>query len=230
MTFRANSGTPPRQLDKKHQLLSSSPPALPRNEPIVPNGTLAVRNAVSSPEHKRVTALTHDERRDSKRDSQISQASTNASSTGRKRKTHIGPWQLGKTIGKGGCSRVRAVRHRFTGQYGAAKIISKSVAEKARALSLANLVKSAEEGDAGLVNGKAIPFGLEREIVIMKLLDHPNIVRLYDVWENRNELLVHPWATAGLGTSANKLNQVFDNGVCQRRRAVLLYRRARRSE
>ena len=93
---------------------------------------------------------------------------------------------------------MRAVRHRFTGQYGAAKIISKSVAEKARALSLANLVKSAEEGDTGLVNGKVIPFGLEREIVIMKLLDHPNIVRLYDVWENRNELLVPPHTITGV--------------------------------
>jgi len=33
-----------------------------------------------------------------------------------------------------------------------------------------------------------IPFGIEREVVIMKLLNHPNVVQLYDVWENRNEL------------------------------------------
>jgi serine/threonine-protein kinase HSL1 (negative regulator of Swe1 kinase) len=76
----------------------------------------------------------------------------------------------------------------MTGQYGAAKIISKTTAEKVRALSLANLIKSAEQDPAFHLDGKVIPFGLEREICIMKLLDHPNIVRLYDIWENRDEL------------------------------------------
>jgi len=65
--------------------------------------------------------------------------------------------------------------------------VAKAVAEKARAVSLANLVKSAEE-EPSFANGKVMPFGLEREIVIMKLLNHRNIVRLFDVWENRNEL------------------------------------------
>jgi serine/threonine-protein kinase HSL1 (negative regulator of Swe1 kinase) len=82
---------------------------------------------------------------------------------------------------------VRLVRHSGTGQYGAAKIISKAMAEKVRAVSLANLIQSAEQ-DMSMSDGKLIPFGLEREICIMKLLDHPNIVRLYDIWENRDEL------------------------------------------
>jgi len=124
---------------------------------------------------------------DPKRVSDASNSSTAASHTAR-RKTHIGPWQLGKTIGKGGCSRVRLVRHSQTHEWAAAKIISKAVAEQARAISLANLIKSAETDPALAASGKLIPFGLEREIVIMKLLDHPNIVKLYDVWENRNEL------------------------------------------
>jgi len=81
---------------------------------------------------------------------------------------------------------VRLVRHSVTGQYGAAKIISKATAEKVRALSLANLI--AEQEASLYPDGKVIPFGLEREICIMKLLDHPNIVRLYDIWENRDEL------------------------------------------
>lgn len=83
---------------------------------------------------------------------------------------------------------MRLVRHSGTGQYGAAKIISKATAEKVRALSLANLIQSAEQESSLYPNGKVIPFGLEREICIMKLLDHPNIVRLYDIWENRDEL------------------------------------------
>ena len=37
-------------------------------------------------------------------------------------------------------------------------------------------------------NRKIIPFGIERECVIMKLIDHPNIISLYDMWENRGEL------------------------------------------
>lgn len=30
--------------------------------------------------------------------------------------------------------------------------------------------------------------GIEREIVIMKLIEHPNVLRLIDVWETRSEL------------------------------------------
>ncbi|TKA69862.1 hypothetical protein B0A55_08926, partial [Friedmanniomyces simplex] len=103
--------------------------------------------------------------------------------------TYIGHWQLGKTIGKGGCSRVRVVRHRFRDQYGAVKIITRSTAESTRAQSLANLIESTKGNASFSASGqKPIPFGLEREIAVMKLLEHQNIVRLYDVWENRNEL------------------------------------------
>lgn len=164
---------------------------LPHNESIEPNGTLNIRHEQkTSPQNKRLSNIAAEEMQphNSKRDSQISNTSTNASYSNRRRKTHIGPWQLGKTIGRGGCSRVRLVRHSATGQYGAAKIISKATAEKVRALSLANLIQSAEQEPSLHPTGKMIPFGLEREICIMKLLDHPNIVRLYDIWENRDEL------------------------------------------
>ncbi|CAN9186947.1 unnamed protein product [Alternaria alternata] len=191
-TNRANEGPRPQRGNEKRSdnYASSSPPPLPHNEFIVPNGTLSVRHEDVSPENKRLSAVQAHEGRphNPKRDSEISNASTNASSSNRRRKTHIGPWQLGRTIGRGGCSRVRLVRHSGTGQYGAAKIISKATAEKVRALSLANLIQSAEQESSLYPDGKVIPFGLEREICIMKLLDHPNIVRLYDIWENRDEL------------------------------------------
>lgn len=32
--------------------------------------------------------------------------------------------------------------------------------------------------------------GIEREIVIMKLIDHPNVLSLYDVWETDQDLYV----------------------------------------
>ncbi|CAA9960035.1 Serine/threonine-protein kinase GIN4 [Pyrenophora teres f. maculata] len=192
-TNRANEVPRTQRRDEKRHndhVPSSAAQQLPHNESIVPNGTLAVRHEQASPENKRLSAVQAHEGRphNSKRDSEISNASTNASISNRRRKTHIGPWQLGRTIGRGGCSRVRLVRHSGTGQYGAAKIISKATAEKVRALSLANLIQSAEQDASLYPDGKAIPFGLEREICIMKLLDHPNIVRLYDIWENRDEL------------------------------------------
>lgn len=69
------------------------------------------------------------------------------------------------------------------------KIITRSVAESTRAQSLANLIESTRGSAMPTTAGyKPIPFGLEREIAVMKLLEHPNIVRLFDVWENRNEL------------------------------------------
>lgn len=84
---------------------------------------------------------------------------------------------------------MRIVRHRYREQYGAVKIITRSVAESTRAQSLANLIENTKGLSATSAAGyKPIPYGLEREIAVMKLLEHPNIVRLYDVWENRNEL------------------------------------------
>jgi serine/threonine-protein kinase HSL1 (negative regulator of Swe1 kinase) len=186
-TSKANY-LPPSPAGKARQ----SPPKLdhimPRNESMVINGGIAIRHTLGSPQNKRLSELSTEDKGGSKRNSAISQSSTNASGSARKRKTHIGPWQLGQTIGKGGTARVREVRHSRTGRTAVAKIVSKAVAEKARALSLANLVKCAERGDASLKFNHAIPLGLEREIVIMKLLKHENIVQLYDVWENRNEL------------------------------------------
>ncbi|KAF2098131.1 Pkinase-domain-containing protein [Rhizodiscina lignyota] len=188
---RANASHPSAQ-NVKPTATASPMRHVPHNESFVGNGTLAVRydGSPQSPavENKRLSTLSKEEQPNSKRNSAISNASTNASvPNNRRRKTHIGPWHLGRTIGKGGGSRVREVRHFVTGQKGAAKIISKQVAENARAISMANLVEQARN-DPTLTGGKFMPFGLEREIVIMKLLDHKNIVKLYDVWENRNEL------------------------------------------
>jgi serine/threonine-protein kinase HSL1 (negative regulator of Swe1 kinase) len=186
-TSKANA-LPPTPISKPQQSSPMLDRIIPRNESLVGNGSLAVRHTLGSPENKRLSKVSTEDQADSKRNSAISQTSTNASGSARKRKTHIGPWQLGQTVGKGGTARVREVRNKYTSQTAVAKIVSKAVAEKARALSLANLVKCAERGDPSLKFNKAIPLGLEREIVIMKLLDHQNIVRLYDVWENRNEL------------------------------------------
>ena len=184
------TNTPPvRRVQHKNPKASSdSPNSLPHNESLVANGSLAVRSSQpNSPEHKRLTQVATEDEYESKRHSAISTASTTAS--GRKRKAYIGHWQLGKTIGKGGCSRVRAVRHKHTRQYGAVKIIARSTAESTRAQSLANLIESSRNNSSPITSGiKPIPYGLEREIAVMRLLEHENIVKLFDVWENSNEL------------------------------------------
>ena len=190
--LRNRGNTPPRtQPHAKHRKVdSSSLLTLPHNESLEANGSLAVRSSgpSSAEPHRQVSQTASEYEHDSKRNSAISTTSTNAS--GRRRKTFIGHWQLGKTIGKGGCSRVRVVRHRYRDQYGAVKIITRSTAESTRAQSLANLIESTKglSSTTTPAGHKPIPYGLEREIAVMKLLEHPNIVRLYDVWENHNEL------------------------------------------
>ena len=198
-TSRANSATPP-----SHQIIGAKAKAL--SDETIGNGAQRLKEKVISDvgatgdtgnsstkahplENKRISAIADDARPASNRNSVASTMSSNASGPlAMRRKSQIGPWQLGKTIGHGGSSTVREVRHTTTGQCGAAKIISKRDAEMERAQSLANLINSAKTDPSLMDNGKVIPFGLEREIIIMKLLEHRNIVRLYDVWENRNQL------------------------------------------
>ena len=73
--------------------------------------------------------------------------------------------------------RVRLARHAKTGQYAAVKIVSKTALLNSR-MSLHSLGDEADR----------ILHSIEREIVIMKLIEHPNIMRLYDVWETSTEL------------------------------------------
>ncbi|KAF8636418.1 hypothetical protein AX17_003600 [Amanita inopinata Kibby_2008] len=90
----------------------------------------------------------------------------------------IGVWKIGRTIGTGSSGRVRIARNSKTGQYAAVKIMSKTALN-----SQVSLNRLADE-----VEHKQL--AIEREIVVMKLIDHPNIMRLYDVWETSTELFL----------------------------------------
>lgn len=123
----------------------------------------------------------------SNRNSQISTVSTNASDRSRI-KSYIGPWKLGKTLGQGATARVRLARHAVSGQEAAIKIVQKKSAKISQAGSLADLDK-ADAKMADTVDGlRRMPIGIEREVAIMKLIQHPNIMKLYDIWENRTEM------------------------------------------
>ena len=74
--------------------------------------------------------------------------------------------------------RVRIARHSRTGQYAAIKIVSKTALNSQ--VSLDHLAEEMEHRQ----------LAIEREIVVMKLIDHPNVMRLYDVWETSAELFL----------------------------------------
>ncbi|KAK0733644.1 hypothetical protein B0T26DRAFT_30934 [Lasiosphaeria miniovina] len=143
------------------------------------------------PVNHRLSAITQDSRDtiESRRVSQFSNVSSNASTT-RQLKTHIGPWQLGKTLGEGTSARVRLARHRVSHKLVAIKIVAKSKAYLTQSGSLANLDQMdvrnpTSKSDGGLPR---MPLAIEREIAILKLIEHPNIIKLHDIWENRAEI------------------------------------------
>jgi len=87
---------------------------------------------------------------------------------------HIGKYRLLKTIGKGNFAKVKLAKHIPTGKEVAIKIIDKTQ------LNPGSLQK------------------LFREVRIMKTLDHPNIVKLYQVIETEKTLyLVMEYASGG---------------------------------
>jgi len=74
---------------------------------------------------------------------------------------------------------VKLAKHSVTGQYAAVKIVPKNAILNSR-MSIS---------EAGAKSDKIL-LGIEREIVIMKLIDHPNVMNLFDVWETNGELFV----------------------------------------
>jgi serine/threonine protein kinase len=119
--------------------------------------------------------------------SQISAVSTNASD-GRRLKQMIGPWQLGKTLGKGATARVRKARHISEDTTAAVKIIPKNNAQLSQAGSLVDLDRAEAQVVHAADGERRMPIGIEREVAIMKLMQHPNILKLYDIWENHKEM------------------------------------------
>ena len=174
-----------------NDLLAGSSPRMPHHESLKPDGNLSLRDKpgglLPAAENKRVSAVANEVQTNSNRSSAISTTST--ASAKPRRKTHVGPWQLGRTLGKGATGRVRLAKHALTGQAAAIKIVSKKSAALVQSQSMAQMDKHASTpiGPSGF---RTMPFGIEREVVIMKLIEHPNVIHLYDVWENRGELSV----------------------------------------
>ncbi|KAL1663948.1 kinase-like domain-containing protein [Schizophyllum commune] len=89
----------------------------------------------------------------------------------------IGPWILGECVGKGASGRVKIAKHQTTGQLAAVKI-----------LPLAPLVSSRRHNSVDPAKAEKMRLGIDREITMMKLMNHPNIMRIYDVHEGETQL------------------------------------------
>lgn len=142
-----------------------------------------------NPRLSSVLSQTSRDRNAAKRTSQVSTLSaTTAKSSDSQVKSYIGPWQLGKTLGKGSSARVRLARHRVTHQSVAVKIISKRTAYLSQAGSIAQLDRLERRKPEEEDGTRRLPVTVEREIAVMKLIEHNNIIKILDVWENRNEM------------------------------------------
>ncbi|KAL4794934.1 hypothetical protein BDV19DRAFT_389824 [Aspergillus venezuelensis] len=187
-------------------MLSSPEPMSIVNSPLSPRNNL----------DKNCLSPVVDSRAGSKRNSAVSAASI-ISNKG-KRKTHVGPWQLGRTLGSGATGRVRLAKHAVTGQTAAIKIVSKKCAAISQSDSIAAMDKNA--GNFIGSRARQMPSGIEREVVIMKLIEHPNVISLFDVWENRGELyLVLEYVEGG-----ELFDYVSNHGPLPEEEAVRIFR------
>ena len=200
-------------------MIIADSPSIPHHEPLKPDGNLSWRRAhPSSPtpavENKRISAIANESQPNSNRNSAISTTSTASGGNKAKRKTHVGPWQLGRTLGKGATGRVRLAKHALTGQAAAIKIVSKKSAALVQSASMAQMEKEVAMPPTA-AGFRLMPFGIEREVVIMKLIEHPNVINLYDVWENRGELYVGSFPFTDLNTTLT-LQQIPCARICRR--------------
>jgi serine/threonine-protein kinase HSL1 (negative regulator of Swe1 kinase) len=195
-------------------------PPIPHHESLDPEGNLLVRAHSQTPSEpvENASATANKSAPVPQREPQVSATSEQPDTITDRRKTHVGPWQLGKTLGKGSVGRVRLARHAATGELAAIKIISKQSSTLAPSTSVAQMQK--KEPPLVVEGKRPIPFSIEREIVILKLIEHENIVNLYDVWENRGEIyLVMEYAEGG-----ELFEYVSSRGFLPEHEAVRLFR------
>jgi len=80
----------------------------------------------------------------------------------------VGPFILGKTLGEGATGKVKLGFHKDTGFKAAVKIIKKEM----------------------LLARPSLHKKVQREIAILKLIDHPFVLKLYDVYETSRYLFI----------------------------------------
>ena len=87
----------------------------------------------------------------------------------------VGPYVLGRTLGEGTTGKVKVGFHRETGEKVAVKIVRKDA----------------------LAGAAAARQKVQREIAVLKLVDHPHVLRLHAVYESARSLFVVMELVAG---------------------------------
>ena len=86
-------------------------------------------------------------------------------------------YQFVKELGQGAYGCVVAAKHRRSGVLAAVKI-----------LPLQPFISSRAASNNAQAKAEKQRLGIDREIIMMKLMNHPNIMRIYDVYEGDKEL------------------------------------------
>ena len=144
-----------------------------------PSSNTAENNSSENSSSRSHGSSHHNHRSSAKKSDSESHSTSSKSNRGRAwtssgEDVYVGKYKLIKTIGKGNFAKVKLAKHFPTGREVAIKIIDKTQ------LNQTSLQK------------------LFREVRIMKFLDHPNIVKLYEVIETDKTLyLVMEYASGG---------------------------------
>ncbi|XP_070068443.1 serine/threonine-protein kinase MARK2 isoform X11 [Drosophila takahashii] len=143
---------------------------------MIENGGLPIvaTSKAERPKAKESSSASSSDKARTSRGSPNMQMRSSAPMRWRATEEHIGKYKLIKTIGKGNFAKVKLAKHLPTGKEVAIKIIDKTQ------LNPGSLQK------------------LFREVRIMKMLDHPNIVKLFQVIETEKTLyLIMEYASGG---------------------------------
>ncbi|XP_032306415.1 serine/threonine-protein kinase MARK2 isoform X16 [Drosophila ananassae] len=141
---------------------------------MIENGGLPIVATSKAERPKAKESAASSEKAKASRGSPNMQMRSSAPMRWRATEEHIGKYKLIKTIGKGNFAKVKLAKHLPTGKEVAIKIIDKTQ------LNPGSLQK------------------LFREVRIMKMLDHPNIVKLFQVIETEKTLyLIMEYASGG---------------------------------
>lgn len=121
--------------------------------------------------------------------------------------TIIGDYKVGKLIGEGAFSKVKLGTHIQTGQKVAIKIINKKLmaesneksnhekAKRAKKLGIKNIVTEQDPSTLSTIN---FINKLENEVQLLMRLDHPNVIRTYQVIDSEDEChVVMQYASGG---------------------------------
>ncbi|KAK6508063.1 hypothetical protein TWF506_010171 [Arthrobotrys conoides] len=96
----------------------------------------------------------------------------------------VGPWRLGRALGEGASGRVCLGKHQKTGRFAAIKVINKDKTQ--------GTTTSIQEA------GCDIQHAIEREIAVMNIPAHPNMIELYEIWDSQDEIyLVLEYVSGG---------------------------------